>query len=113
MPRGRRGGGIFTLLSGLAKKAVHFLLCNVAPEAMKIGKDILGDVLEGRRFRESVKDRGVAPLNGVGRRLTRGCRVKKKKNLHTPEKTKKNGPKRHRVAKSCYKSDIFDMKALV
>ena len=77
MLRERRGSGIFTVLSGLAKKGIPLLLHNVAPEAMQMGKDVLGDVLEGHRFRESVKHRGVAALKGVGPRLTRGGRVKK------------------------------------
>ena len=59
---------------GMGRKAVPFLLRNVTPEAIQMGKDVLGDVLKGRRFRESVKHRGVAVLKGVG--LTRGGRVK-------------------------------------
>ena len=109
VPRGRRGGGIFTVLSGLAKKAVPFLLRNVAPEAIQMGKDVLGDVLEGHRFHESVKQR----RGGVEGRRTkayprRSCQGKK---IYTLQKEK--GPKRCRVAKSCYKSSKIDMKALV
>lgn len=115
--RGRRGGGIFNVLSGLAKKAIPFLMRNVAPEAMRMGKDVLGDVLDGRDIRHSLKTRGVAALKGVGRRLVRGGggRVRKPKKRHTRggrKKTNKRKMKRH-ARKTCYKSDIFNMKTLV
>lgn len=118
--RGRRGGGIFNILSGLAKKAIPFLMRNVAPEAVRMGKDVLGDVLDGRDIRHSLKTRGVSALKGVGQRLARGGgkgvrkrqrrvqggRVRKRK------KTSKRKTKR-RSRKTCYKSDIFNMKTLV
>jgi len=110
--RGRRGGGIFNVLSGLAKKAVPFLMRNVAPEAVRMGKDVLGDVLEGRNLRESLKTRGVAALKGVGQRLARGGGGRVRKRSKKKANKRKTKPKR-RVAKTCYKSDIFDMKALV
>lgn len=115
--RGRRGGGIFNVLSGLAKKAVPFLMRNVAPEAMRMGKDVLGDVLEGRNIRQSLKTRGMAALKGVGRRLVRGGgrrarKPKKRLTRRGRKKTNKRKTKR-RTRNTCYKSDIFNMKTLV
>ena len=109
--RSRRGGGLFSTLGGLAKKALPFLWRSVAPEAARLGRDVLGDVLEGKKFRESLKTRGVSALKNVGSRLVRGGRVRKRI-TKGKSKTKKRKPK-YRVAKSCYKSDIFDVKGLV
>ena len=81
--RTRRGGGIFSILSGLARKAIPFLIRNVAPEAVRMGKEVLGDVLEGRKLRESLKSRGVEAVKGVGKRIVRGggrVRKRQKKN---------------------------------
>ena len=69
------------MLRGFAKKAIPFLMRTVAPEALEMGKGVLSDVLEGRKLRESLKDRGVRAARGVGGRLIRGGRIiKKKKN---------------------------------
>ncbi len=58
------------MLSGLAKKkAVPFLIRNVAPEVVRMGKDVLGHVLEGRNLRQSLRTRSVSALKGVGKDL--------------------------------------------
>lgn len=101
LQRARRGGGIFSILSGLAKKAIPFLIRNVAPEAVRMGQGVLGDVLEGRKLRESLKSRGVEALKGVGKRIARGGgRIKKRR-------------VKQRKRKTCYKNDIFNTRALV
>lgn len=107
--RGRRGGGIFNVLSGLAKKAIPFLMRNVAPEVTRMGKDVLGDMIQGRKFRDSLKTRGVTALKGVGQRLARGGGVKKRKKKKRVRITKT----KRRSTTPCYKRDIFNMKALV
>ena len=48
--RSRRGGGLFTFLGGLARKAAPFLFRNVAPEVVKMGKSVLGDVIQEKIF---------------------------------------------------------------
>ena len=74
-PHSGRGGGIFSVLSGFAKKAIPFLARTVVPEAIQMGKGVLSDVLEGKRLRESLKNRGITAAKGVGARLVRGGRV--------------------------------------
>lgn len=119
LPRGRRGGGIFNILSGFARKALPFLMRSITPEVTRMGRDVIGDVLEGKRISDALKTRGVTALKGVARRVVRGGgkrkRGTKKKHTHTHQdrhKIRKRKPKRT-VAKACYKSDIFNMKGLV
>ena len=35
--RGRRGGGLFSILSGIAKRVAPFVLKTIAPEAINFG----------------------------------------------------------------------------
>ena len=110
--RGRRGAGIFTALSGLAKRAIPFLMRNVAPEAVRMGKGVIGDVLEGRRLRDSLKARGLTILKGVGERLARGGKIRKKHKKVITKKRKKRQLK-SKAARVCYKNDIFNSAALL
>lgn len=106
--RGRRGGGIFNILSGLAKKAIPFLMRNVIPEAIHMGRGVVSDVMEGRNVKQSLKTRGIGALQGLGNRFAKGggrARVKKKKIKNRQLKKKK--------AKKCYKTDIFSQIGLV
>lgn len=103
--RGKRGGGIFTLLSGLAKRAVPFIMRTIAPEAIQMGKALVGDLMEGRRVRESLKSRGKQALKGVGRRMVGGGSRKKIRKVTKRKKKKNRQPSQ---SKRCYKTNIFD-----
>ncbi len=60
----------------------------VAPEALQMGKGLLTDVLEGKRLRESLRNRGVAAVKSVGERIVRGGRVMKKRKVGVGKKKK-------------------------
>ncbi len=109
-PHSRRGGGLFSVLSGFAKRAIPFLMRTVAPEALQMGKGLLTDVLEGKRLRESLRNRGVAAVKGVGERIVRGGRVMKKRKVGVGKKKKKRKPPTRQLKrKTCYKADIFNI----
>lgn len=106
--RSRRGGGLFTFLGGLARKAAPFVFRNVTPEVVKMGKSVLSDVIQGKNIRSSLKSRGIEALTGVGKRVTGGGvkrRVmRRKKKKHTKRQLKK---------KKCYKNDIFTNAGII
>ena len=112
--RSRRGGGVFSFLSGLAKKAFPFLVRSVAPEVVNMGRSVLGDVLEGRKVKTALRTRGVEALRGVGQRLARGggrtSGKKKRKNKRVGVRRK---TKRKQKKGRCYKNDVFNMNTLV
>lgn len=101
--RSKRGGGIFTVLSGLAKRAIPFLMRTIAPEAVRMSEGVLGDVLEGRRFRDSLKNRGVEALKGVRKRIVGGKAGKTKRKRGK----KQNKQLKRKMSRACYKDDIF------
>ena len=93
----QKGAGLFSLLRGIGKRAIPFIVKNIVPEALDMGRRILEDVSSGQvKLKESLKDRGIKALRGVARRATvRGAgRVKKKK-------------KKKKRRKECYKTDVF------
>ena len=100
--RSRRGGGLFTFLGGLAKKAAPFLFRNVAPEVVRMGRGVLEDVIQGKKIRSSLKNRGIEAIKGVGRRVTGGG-VRRRGVI----RKKKKQARRQLKKKKCYKNDIF------
>lgn len=106
------------MLSGIAKRAIPFLVRTVAPEAMQMGKAVLSDVLEGRQLRESLRNRGITAAKGVGRRIIRGGRIMKKRTkVKRGRKSKKKKTRKRQLkrksSRACYKGDIFSMPTLV
>ncbi len=79
----------FPCSAALLKRAIPFLMRTVAPEALQMGKGLLTDVLEGKRLRESLRNRGVAAVKGVGERIVRGGRVMKKRKVGVGKKKKR------------------------
>ena len=68
-----RGGGLFSVLGGLLRKAAPFLLKTIAPAAVEFGKGVLDDVGSGREpLKQSIKRRGVDALRDVGKKLVGG-----------------------------------------
>ena len=82
-PRGithRRGSGIFSLLTGVAKKVLPFLMKAAKPAAKEFGSSVVRDVLKKKSLRQSLKKNGIKALKKTGMRLVRGSgRVTKKK----------------------------------
>lgn len=92
-PSYHRGGGLFSVLAGLAKRAFPFLVKNViVPSARTFGNNVLDDISQGNNLKSSIKKHGINSLKEAAMKLTRGRGIKKVKRV---------GKKR------CYKKDIF------
>ena len=117
-PRGiphRRGSGIFSILSGVAKKVLPFLVKAAKPAAKEFGSSVLKDVLNKKPLGQSLKKHGVKALKKTGARLIRGSgkvRKVKKKNLKKKKKKNRKNMKKKKNKKSShsnsYKTCIFD-----
>ena len=97
-----RGGGIFSTLLGLGKRAMPFLAKYILPTAVDTGKKIIQDVSHGTSLRKSFKKRGLSAAKDVGSRLFRGGnsgRTAKRKRACNKPKCRK---------KPCYKKDFLD-----
>ena len=76
----RRGSGIFSILSGVAKRVLPFLIKAAKPAAQEFGSSIVKDVLRKKPLRQSLKKNGIKALKKTGLRLVRGSgKMKKKK----------------------------------
>lgn len=96
-----RGGGLFSVLGGLLRKAAPFLLKTFAPAAVEFGKGVLDDVGSRREpLKQSVKRRGVDALRNVGKKLIGGGKKKKKTKKRLTCAKKRGG---------VYKGDVFSM----
>lgn len=63
--RGQRGHGLGSMLSGLFRSAVPMLkrgLATFGKHALKTGLEIAGDVVEGKSFKDSARDRIVPTI---------------------------------------------------
>ena len=79
-PAYAKGGGIFSTLTGIAKKALPFLIKNVAPSVKEFGKDVLQDMVTGETgFTRSLKKRGIKAIKNTGERMLKGDIRRKKK----------------------------------
>ena len=104
-----RGGGLFSVLGGLMRKAAPFLLKTIAPAAVEFGKGVLDDVGSGREpLKRAIKRRGVDALRNVGRKLVGGG---KKRRLTCSKMTTRRRAKRRRRRREAgvYKGDVFSM----
>ena len=90
----QKGAGLFSFLKGIGRRAIPFIMKNVVPAALDMGKGVLDDVTSGQvKLKDSLKRRGIAALKGVARQATtRGGRIQKKKK---------------RKINKCYKADVF------
>ena len=92
-PSYHRGGGLFSALAGLAKRAFPFLVKNViVPSARTFGNNVLDDISQGKNLKGSIKKHGINSLKQAALKLTRGGGKKKVKRVGR---------------KKCYKKDIF------
>ena len=90
----RRGSGILSFISGVAKRVLPFLARAAKPAAQEFGTAIVKDIIQKKKpIRQSLKKNGIKALKKTGLRLIRGSgRIKKKK----------------RNTSCGYKKDIFD-----
>ena len=111
-----RGTGIFGLLAGLAKKAAPFLVKKALPSGLNLIQNVADDVLAGKNFKSSLKQRGISAvkevrdkiISGAGRRKRRSRR--KRRNPSTTRKPKisqrRNAKKRKSVKR--LRPNVFD-----
>lgn len=89
--RFRQGGGLLSMIAGLARKVLPFLAKAAAPAVTEFGSSVMRDVTTGRRpLKKSLKKHGLRAVKKTGSRLLKGGRV--------------TTPKR----KALYKKDVFD-----
>lgn len=75
-------GEFFLYLSGIAKKAIPFLVKKkktVPPEAVTLGRIILCDVLEGKKLKSSVKQKGLDSVRKMDESIARGVEWRDRK----------------------------------
>ena len=95
----RRGNGIFSMISGAAKKILPFLIKAVKPAVREFGSSVVKDVLRKKPIKKSLKKNGLKVLKKTGMRLVRGSgKIRKRKNKKINKKRKGKG----------YKTCIFD-----
>ena len=119
-PRGiahRRGSGILSFISGVAKRVLPFIIKAAKPSVKEFGSSVVKDLVHGNRpLRKSLKKHGIKAVKQTGLRLIRGSgrimkkNKKKKNNKISPGKRKNTPCMKKRKKKSCgYKRDIFEM----
>ena len=83
----RRGSGIFSILSGVAKKVLPFLMKAAKPAAQEFGSSVVRDVLKKKPLRKYLKKNGIKALKKTGMRLIKGSgKIKKHKKKMRREK---------------------------
>ena len=93
----RRGNGIFSFISGVAKRILPFLIKAAKPSAQEFGSSIVRDIINKKPIRKSLKKNGIKAIKKTGMRILKGSgkKFKKKNNKRT---SKRRG----------YKSCVFD-----
>ena len=100
----RRGGGLFSMLKGVAKTAIPFLFKNVLPALANAGANVATDMSEGKKFKHALKTRGVEAFHDVRKRVAKGGGRKRKVKRCCKKQVKKSP--RKQLSKQ-YKGDIF------
>ena len=99
----RRGSGVLSFISGVAKKILPFIWKAAKPSAKEFGSNVVRDVLNKKPLRHSLKKNGLKAVRKTGVRLIRGSGKvqKKRRNMVKKKKNKTAG-------QSNYISNIFD-----
>ena len=101
----RRGSGVLSFISGVAKKILPFIWKAAKPSAKEFGSNVVRDVLNKKPLRQSLKKNGLKAVRKTGVRLIRGSgKVQKKRRNVVKKKKKKNKT----AGQSNYISNIFD-----
>lgn len=98
----RKGGGFFSVLGKLARKAVPYIF----PTALKMGTKVVSDVVGGEDLSSSIKKRGMETLNAALKGSTK--KVNKRKRTKTKQTIKSVKKVGGRGSSSNLKNDVFD-----
>ena len=89
----RRGSGVLSFISGVAKRILPFLMRAAKPAAKEFGSSVIKDVIRGKQpIRKTLKKNGIKAIKKTGLKLIRGSGKIIKKTKQTRR----------------YKRDIFD-----
>ena len=107
----RKGSGILSFISGIAKKVLPFLVNAAKPSVKEFGTSVVKDMIEGNTpLRKSLKSNGMKALQQTGLRLIRGRGRVNVKNTNIKKRIKKNTNKKNNKNPSRkYKRDIFEL----
>ena len=106
--RSPRGAGIVSLLAGLGKKIVPFLMRTILPEGLSMAHNVISDINSSISSRQSLKRRGLQSVSNVGRRVLRGGGGKTKR-IRMRQKKKKTKKKKKCVLKKRKIKDVFSL----
>lgn len=73
----RKGGGFFSALGKLARKAIPYIL----PAALKIGSNVVTDVAQGKDLGSSIKKRGIETLSDAIKGGRKNIRKRRRNNV--------------------------------
>ena len=100
----RRGGGILSFISGVAKRIFPFLLRSAKPAVREFGSAVAADMIANKRpFKKSVKKHGLKALKKTGLRLLKGSGGVSKKRKSVKKR------KKRKIALERYKTDVYDL----
>ena len=105
----RKGGGIFSFLANVGRKAIPFISKIAKPALLDFASNVIGDLKDGGDLKASVRSRGISALKNVGSRAMRGGgrrRVKACQGVRRKAKTSRKGK---RTRTGAYKRDVFSM----
>ena len=69
----RRGAGVLSFISGVAKRILPFLFKAAKPAAQEFGASVIKDVIRGKQpIHKSLKKNGLKAIKKTGLRLIRG-----------------------------------------
>ena len=100
-PTHRKGGGILSVISGMARKVLPFIFKAVGPSAKEFGKGVLTDMMtEASPLKESLRKHGIQAAKSTGLRLLKGSGKRRK------SKKKKKG---RRNKPNLDKNDVYNL----
>lgn len=122
-PGRRRGSGIFSTISGIARKVLPFLFNAAKPSVNEFGRSVLSDMVNnGLPLKESLKRNGIRALKTTGQRILSGTgrrrrRTRRRKTVKRLVRRSSVGGKKKRrkrkdtrvKSRSTYNKDVYDL----
>ena len=106
-PSRRRGGGMLSTVTGVARRVLPFLYKAIKPAAREFGKSMLSDMITKERpLKESLKKHGIQAARMAGLRLLKGSGKRMSKKVGK-KKVKRVGRKKR--MSNTYKNDVYSL----